>query len=438
MQVNSILNLAFSSPGQGASPLSGSALSENPSAGGKGLSGFTSILGGGTGEDLLENALVGDGSLLINNPQGGILLNPQIAGAANSILQQVLPQGVQQVVAASPNRQLLAQQYLNSDGNSPVDQSALQSLFAAKNTGTADSLVSQKNSDDPAFFSSLLNQQTIGQVGEDVQTAALTSSADAKGAVDISQLASATGLMTADMQQAQKITDNYTKKLDKIASLTEQKLNAISLDDNSAIKPLEKEAVLASSSLDSANSKLKTDFNNFDNKPIDINEIGMAGRLHDINHSKLEAQLKQIDQAQIYRSPLEQIKIKISQGFELGQDKISVKLHPEELGKVDVEMNVDSDGRTNIRIVADKSETLDFLRRDSNELQRALREVGVQADDKNMQFSLNQNGNGDGTNQQANKIKIPYKSQELSSNDVRAEYEYEYKIGSNTRLNIVA
>lgn len=92
--------------------------------------------------------------------------------------------------------------------------------------------------------------------------------------------------------------------------------------------------------------------------------------------------------ATLAQTPAEQVQFKISQALETGINTIKINLHPMELGSVDVDMDVDKEGNTNIRIVADKSETLQLLKNDSNHLVKSLSEIGVKADASNLQFSL--------------------------------------------------
>jgi flagellar hook-length control protein FliK len=204
------------------------------------------------------------------------------------------------------------------------------------------------------------------------------------------------------------IQEKIQAKVDDAYSL-ETKLSDIS----KSVDPTNSFATLASLS-----KKIGEDYKDFSSKPIDVNELKFTNKLVGAEHSKLEAQIKHLDAEQfIQRSPIEQVKVKISQGIEMGMDRISIKLHPAELGKVDVDLDLDKDGKTHVRIVADRSETLDFLRRDSGELQKALRELGVYNDDSNLQFSLNQNGqNGEnGTDNQAKNSNYKAASDEYSA-----------------------
>ena len=85
-------------------------------------------------------------------------------------------------------------------------------------------------------------------------------------------------------------------------------------------------------------------------------------------------------------SVTEQISVKITKALQAGTDRISIQLKPAELGRVDVKLEMTHDGRVMTVVTAEKQDTLDLLRRDSSELQKALADAGLQSGD--MQFNL--------------------------------------------------
>lgn len=82
----------------------------------------------------------------------------------------------------------------------------------------------------------------------------------------------------------------------------------------------------------------------------------------------------------------EQISVKITKAMQSGTDRISIQLKPAELGRVDVKMEMTHDGRVMTVVTAEKQDTLDLLRRDSAELQKALADAGLTSGD--MEFNL--------------------------------------------------
>src|SRR6185437_16673357 len=61
---------------------------------------------------------------------------------------------------------------------------------------------------------------------------------------------------------------------------------------------------------------------------------------------------------------------------------------PPELGRIEVRMKVDRDGRITSHLIADRSDTLDLLRRDGAGLERALQDAGLKTAGDGLQFSL--------------------------------------------------
>jgi flagellar hook-length control protein FliK len=75
-----------------------------------------------------------------------------------------------------------------------------------------------------------------------------------------------------------------------------------------------------------------------------------------------------------------------------GQDQINIKLHPAELGRIEVKLENASDGTLRAVISAERPETLDLLQRDARGLERALQEAGVKTDSGSLNFNLRGQG----------------------------------------------
>lgn len=87
-------------------------------------------------------------------------------------------------------------------------------------------------------------------------------------------------------------------------------------------------------------------------------------------------------------SVAEQVSVKITKALQAGQDRITIRLNPAELGRVEVKMELTHDGRTTAVVTADNRDTLDLLRRDSSDLQKALEEGGMRLSDSDLTFNL--------------------------------------------------
>lgn len=90
--------------------------------------------------------------------------------------------------------------------------------------------------------------------------------------------------------------------------------------------------------------------------------------------------------------PGEQVAVQIKKAVAEGADKISIKLDPGNLGKVEVTLEVSQDGRLMAVIAADKPETLQLLQKDAGALEQALRESGMKASQDSLNFQLRDQG----------------------------------------------
>ncbi|MEM6490717.1 MAG: flagellar hook-length control protein FliK, partial [Pseudomonadota bacterium] len=89
----------------------------------------------------------------------------------------------------------------------------------------------------------------------------------------------------------------------------------------------------------------------------------------------------------------EQVAVQIRKGFQ-GMDRISIQMKPAELGRVDVEMRLDNQGRIAIVIQAEKPETLDMLQRESKTLEQSLKDAGFDLSDGALSFGSRGDGRG--------------------------------------------
>jgi hypothetical protein len=96
-------------------------------------------------------------------------------------------------------------------------------------------------------------------------------------------------------------------------------------------------------------------------------------------------------------APADQVAVHITKAIDDGLDRITIQLRPEHLGRIDVRLDVASDGRVTAAIAADRPDTLNLLQRDAGALARALQDAGLRADAGSLSFNLggqNQGGSG--------------------------------------------
>ncbi len=85
---------------------------------------------------------------------------------------------------------------------------------------------------------------------------------------------------------------------------------------------------------------------------------------------------------------VDQIKVNINKGVKAGLDRVTIQLRPENLGKIEVKMELSQDGKVRVFVTADTKETLDLLQRDARGLEKALQDAGLRTDSNNLHFAL--------------------------------------------------
>ena len=86
--------------------------------------------------------------------------------------------------------------------------------------------------------------------------------------------------------------------------------------------------------------------------------------------------------------PFNGVGIEIASKALSGKNQFDIRLDPPDLGRIHVRLDVDKHGNVITHMVADRTDTLDMLRRDSAGLERALQDAGLKTSDNSMQFSL--------------------------------------------------
>ena len=86
--------------------------------------------------------------------------------------------------------------------------------------------------------------------------------------------------------------------------------------------------------------------------------------------------------------PLSGLAVNIALNAQAGQSRFEIRLDPAELGRIDVRLEVDRNGQVTSHLTVERPATLDMLRRDAPQLQRALEDAGLKTGDSGLQFSL--------------------------------------------------
>ena len=105
--------------------------------------------------------------------------------------------------------------------------------------------------------------------------------------------------------------------------------------------------------------------------------------------------------------PIAGLAVAIANRAQAGSNQFDIRLDPPELGRIDVQLNVDSNGQITSHITVDRADTLQLLQSQQPQIQQALDQSGLQTADNGLQFSLRdqsfagQNNNGGGAQQQS-------------------------------------
>lgn len=90
--------------------------------------------------------------------------------------------------------------------------------------------------------------------------------------------------------------------------------------------------------------------------------------------------------------PVAGLAVEIAAQARAGKNRFEIRLDPPELGRIDVRLDVDREGNVTSRLVVERAETLDLLRRDAQQIERALNQAGLKTGENALQFSLRDQG----------------------------------------------
>jgi len=88
------------------------------------------------------------------------------------------------------------------------------------------------------------------------------------------------------------------------------------------------------------------------------------------------------------QTPQVQVAMQIAKAVQNGTDRISIRLNPAELGRIDIKLDVSQGGQVVATITVDRPETLEMLKADSRALEQALSDAGLDSDSENLSFNL--------------------------------------------------
>ncbi len=91
----------------------------------------------------------------------------------------------------------------------------------------------------------------------------------------------------------------------------------------------------------------------------------------------------------------QQVTVNIQRAIGANNDRINIQLRPQELGRIDIAMEMGKDGRLSAIITVERPETLEMLKSDVKNLIQSLNNAGIETEQNNLSFNLkNNNENG--------------------------------------------
>lgn len=98
---------------------------------------------------------------------------------------------------------------------------------------------------------------------------------------------------------------------------------------------------------------------------------------------------------------IDQVKVNITKSAVKGVDKIDISLKPEDLGHIEIKMQIAKDGKLSAHIISSRPETMEVLQKEVQNLQQAFNDAGFATDEGSLSFSFRE-GNQAGTDRDQN------------------------------------
>lgn len=89
---------------------------------------------------------------------------------------------------------------------------------------------------------------------------------------------------------------------------------------------------------------------------------------------------------------VDQVKVNITKSAVKGVDNIEIKLKPQDLGQIEIKMQISKDGKLQAHIVSSRPETMEILQKEVQNLEKAFQDAGFQTDEGSLSFSFREGG----------------------------------------------
>jgi flagellar hook-length control protein FliK len=122
-------------------------------------------------------------------------------------------------------------------------------------------------------------------------------------------------------------------------------------------------------------------------------EIGLPQSLSGTGAPASGAQAPEAPRSQAtVQAPLALVPIEIGLKAAAGVKSFEIRLDPDELGRIDVRLDLGDDGSVSAKLVVDRVETLALLQRDARTLERAFEQIGLKTSGEGIAMTLRDPG----------------------------------------------
>ena len=122
-------------------------------------------------------------------------------------------------------------------------------------------------------------------------------------------------------------------------------------------------------------------------------------------HAEPKAQASETSFRDVYKGMskevVEQVKVNITKSAIKGVDNIDIKLKPEDLGHIQIKMQISKDGKLQAHIIASRPETVEMLREEVQNLEKAFQDAGFDTDSGSFSFSFSEDAENRGRDRNA-------------------------------------
>lgn len=313
----------------------------------------------------------------------------QLAALLQTALQQAAPKAEDATASAAVSA---ADDVTAETDNSPKDAAPSATDLAALIL----SLLQQPGSSAPT-------QQTAQTGGDDT-----LSIGDAPASTPATALTSALNQLAALLEKATAPTDSNATSASQDDATAPQPAFALSQDDTQTTNN-PTPSLLPASSKEALQQAVARVVNALTDKHAAANSESQQSASHaDASVTPAILPFSQPSQAPVQHSDFikhvqqpaaapelpvtDQVVVQIKNAVADNVSQIRVQLHPEDLGKIDVQLTTNAEGKTSVTVTSDNRNTLALLQNDARALRDALQDIGLKTDAGSLNFNLRDPG----------------------------------------------